>query len=52
MVIIRKNAQDDKFYIISLNGGLNWMKVSKTKNSLEDLIASFKNMGCEVEVQD
>lgn len=52
MVIIRKNVQDEKFYIVSLNGGLNWMKVSKTKNTLESLIKSFKNMGYEVEVQD
>jgi len=51
VIIIRKNAHND-FYLVSLNGGLDWIRTSKKANTLESLIEALKSVNNEIVVED
>jgi len=51
MIIVRKNAGQD-YYLVSLNGGLNWIQTSKQANTLDSLVKALKKLNDNVIVED
>lgn len=51
MIIVRKNEGHD-FYLVSLDGGLSWVKTSKRANTIDSLIKALKKIGNEIQIQD
>lgn len=51
MIIVRKNANHD-YYLVSLNGGLNWIQTSKQANTFESLINALKKLSDNVVIED
>lgn len=51
MIIVRKNAGQD-YYLVSLNGGLDWVQASKQANTLEHLVNALKKISDNVVIED